>query len=117
MKRRDAFPSHFLKADDLHNKKLNLTISSAEMGKVGEDEKLLIYFKEEKKPLVCNVVNSKSIERIAKTDELDSWTHVKVVLYPTKVDFRGERVDAIRIEAPDEDDIPMTFPKRKKKKG
>ena len=117
MKRRDAFPSNYLKADDLHGKKLNLTISSAEMDTVGDDKKLLIYFKEEKKPLVCNMINSKSIETIAKTDEMDRWTHVKVVLYPTKVDFKGKRVDAIRIEAPDEDDIPMTFPKRKKKTG
>ena len=36
----------------------------------------------------------------AISDETDDWPGHEIVLYPTKVNFQGKMVDAIRIEMP-----------------
>jgi hypothetical protein len=45
MKTSDAFPSRFMKVADLGGKEVAATISSVELEKVGDDQKLVAYFK------------------------------------------------------------------------
>ncbi len=100
MKTSDAFPSRFMKVADLGGKEVTATISSVEMEKVGDDQKLVVYFKNGSKPLVLNRTNTTSIEEISGTDETDDWTNVRIVLFPSTVFFNGSKVGCVRVKAP-----------------
>jgi len=100
----DKFPSRFLKADDLSGRRRLLTIKAITEERVGQgsdaEDKLIASFKEEPKGLVLNRTNCDAIAEILGTEDLDTWPGHRIVLYPTKVDFKGKRVPAIRIEEP-----------------
>jgi hypothetical protein len=100
MKTGDAFPSRFMKVADLSGKEVAVSISSVEMEKVGDDQKLVCYFKGHLKALVLNRTNTTSIEEIAGTDETDEWTNVRIILYPSTVFFSGSKVPCVRVKAP-----------------
>ncbi len=111
-----AFPSKYLKHSDLQGRRLGVTIERVEVEKIGDKQKPVVYFVGKPKGLVLNVTNARAIAEIAGGDEeMDNWAGVHVLLYPTKVDFQGGRVDAIRVEAEDrpakppieEDDNPF----------
>lgn len=93
-----AFPSNYLKADDLGKSRPVVTISDVRVEKVGEDEKPIVYFEGKEKGLVLNKTNAATIAELADSSETDDWSGVRVRLYATKVDFQGRRVLAIRIE-------------------
>jgi hypothetical protein len=100
MKLGEAFPSKWLKAADLHGRKIGVTIDSVEMSNIGDEDKLIVYFKDKSKGLILNVTNANMIAEIAGTDETDNWRGVQIALYSTKVDFSGRRVDAVRVDYP-----------------
>ncbi len=100
MKTSDAFPSRFMKVADLNGKEVAVLISSVELEKVGDDQKLVCYFKGQLKALVLNKTNTISIEEISGTDETDDWVNVRIVLYPSTVFFNGSKVPCVRIKAP-----------------
>jgi hypothetical protein len=101
MKVGEAYPGKWIKAADLHGKRVPVVIDSVAMENIGDDgDKMVVYFKGKDKGLVCNVTNAHMIEEIANSDETDDWNGVQVVLYSTKVDFSGRRVDAIRVDYP-----------------
>lgn len=94
-----AFPSKYLKAADLKGHRATVTISSVEMEDIGDDEsKPVLYFDGKSKGLVLNKTNSSMIVEITDNSETDSWTGQQIVLFSTKVDFQGRRVDAIRVD-------------------
>ena len=101
----------YLKAEDLGDKKHTVTIYDIKRDRIGEDDKTIAFFREMKKGLVLNVTNGKTIRKIAGSEELSDWEGVKIVLYATEVDFKGERVPAIRVEAVKNGKVSM--PKRK----
>ncbi len=94
----EIFHSNFLKADDLQNRRVPVTIESVAMEEVAGDNKPVVYFQGKDRPLVLNKTNAQVIEEIAKTDQMDDWAGTKIVLYPTRVDFQGRRVPAIRVD-------------------
>lgn len=100
MKVSQAFPSNYLKADDLDGRRPLVTIKVVHMEDIGDDHKPVAYFQGKDKGLVLNKTNAIAITEIAGTDEMDEWTGVLIRLYATKVDFQGRRVLAIRVEAP-----------------
>lgn len=104
MKLSKAFPSKYLKADDLMGKRVTVTIESADMEDIGGDagEKLVIRFAGKEKGLVCNVTNANMIAEVTGSEETDDWAGQKIVLYATKVDYQGKRVPAIRVEEPEQ---------------
>jgi hypothetical protein len=65
-----------------------------------EDDKLVVYFKGAKKGLVLNVTNANMIAEIVGTEEMDEWAGKQIVLYPARVDFKGKRVPAVRVDYP-----------------
>lgn len=96
-----AFPSRWLKAADLGGRKVPVVIASSAIENIGDDaDKLVLYFQGKQKGLVLNVTNANMISEICGTDETDDWVGHEIVLFPTRVDFQGRRVDAIRVDYP-----------------
>lgn len=105
-----AFPSSYLKASDLAGRRVLVTISHVAMEDIGDDHKPVLYFAGKEKGLVLNKTNANMICEICQNDETDAWKGHAVVLYATKVDFQGKRVDAIRIDYPAAGQTPAPKP-------
>lgn len=101
MKIGSVFPSSFLKADDLQGRRVTVQIDTVTVEDIGDDRKPVLHFIGREKGLVLNKTNAAMVTEIAGTDETSDWHGVAVVLYPTRVDFQGKRVDAIRIDKPE----------------
>ena len=98
---RDSIPSKWLKAADLDGKPHLYTITRFAVEKSQEGEKFpAVYFKEEAKGLRLNVTNGKAIERITGSADPVRWPGVRIVVFPTETELRGETVDCIRVRAP-----------------
>ena len=110
MKIGEAFPSEFLRASDLDRKRIKVTISRVEMRELGDDKKPCVFFEGKEKGLALNVTNANTIAD-AYGDETDDWEGQEIILYSTKVEYRGKRVDGIRIDVPE----PEKKPARKAK--
>lgn len=95
-----AFPSNYLKAADLQGRRALVTISHVKMEDIGDDHKPVLYFAGKEKGMVLNRTNANMIAEITGIEETDQWNGKSVVLFSTKVDFQGRRVDAIRIDRP-----------------
>ena len=93
MKVNEAFPSKFLKADDLQDRTVKLTIDRVEMDEVGDGRKPIAYFKDAKKGLVLNVTNARAIATLAG-DDMDTWTGTQIELFSTPVTFKGQVTEA-----------------------
>lgn len=79
-----------------------VTIKSVETGTVinerhEKEEKILIYFKEAKKAMVCNVTNAKLIKKATGSKFVEDWVGRTIALYATEVSAFGETMDAIRV--------------------
>lgn len=100
MKISSAFPSKFLKAADLQDQNVNVTMSHVDMEDVGDtDKKPVLYFNGKDKGCVLNKTNSKVITQ-AYGDDTETWRGKPLILYPAMVDFRGDMVEAIRCRVP-----------------
>ena len=106
-----AFPSQYLKAADLQGRRVTVTIADVKMEDIGGDHKPVLRFQGKDKGMVLNKTNASLIAEIARSDETDEWSGVKIVLYPTKTDFQGKRVDAIRVDDPARGSTPKLAPK------
>ncbi len=91
------FPSKYLKAADLKGREPTVVIASAEIEKIGDDNKLVLYFQDKDKGIVCNRTNADRIAYMYGTDT-DSWIGKKIVLYTEMVNFQGKVTEAIRIK-------------------
>jgi hypothetical protein len=97
----DIFPSKYLKADDVEDEDLTLTIKELKQEKMGPEDadgetKPVLYFDETDKGLVLNVTNAKTIQGLYGK-HIEKWTGNKIVLFWTEVGFKGEMKPAIRI--------------------
>lgn len=93
-----AFPSDYLKAADLNGKAVRVTIDNVTEEKIGEDRKPVLHFVGKDKTLVLNKTNANRITEAVGSDETDDWQGWSITLYPCKVDYQGNRVDAIRVD-------------------
>lgn len=94
----DYIGSYALDSD----KDMILTIKSAgvEMvtGNAGKkEEKLVIHFHENVKPMICNRTNAKVITKLHKTPYIEQWAGKKIQLYSSRITAFGEEVDALRV--------------------
>lgn len=106
----EVFPSNYLKASDLNGKKLKLTIESVDMEEIGPDRKPVLHFAGKQKGLVLNKSKA-AVLSAAFGNETNHWDGMQVAIYPTKVSFNGQMVDAIGIEpvAPEADASSADF--------
>src|SRR5690606_41858672 len=89
----DAFPPTFLKAGDLNGQRAVVIVSHVKFEDIGGDHRPVVYFKGKTKGLVLNKTNGNMIAEISGDDDTDNWGGTRLVLYPTRVDFQGKRVD------------------------
>lgn len=96
------YPSQYVSAPDLKGKDVTVTISATNAeelmltgGKRGK-KKLILTFKEAKKKLVCNVTNANTLVDLYGT-RAEDFVGKRITIYPTKANFGGKMVDAVRI--------------------
>lgn len=103
MRVNSAFPSKYLKAEDLGEARLVVTIDRVTVEAIGQDskdKKPIVYFRGKEKGLALNKTNAKSISKILGTDETDDWSGGQIGIYQTETDFQGDRVACIRVFTP-----------------
>ena len=100
MKISAAFPSNYVKASDLNGKPCPLTIRTCVLEELGQgndkEKKPVLYFQERQKGLVLNKTNANVIAN-AYGKMTEDWEGKTVEVYPARVEFKGNLVDAIRI--------------------
>lgn len=100
MRTGQAFPSKYLTAADLQGHTRKLVIARYTLEEIGDEkiEKPVLYFEGAKKAMVLNKTNANMISEVLGDDEMDNWVGKEISIFPTKVGFKGERVDAIRVK-------------------
>ena len=103
MKISGAFPSKYLKASDLGDRSLTVTIDNVVIENVGqegsaEEHKPVIYFAGKQKGLVLNKTNAEAIAYVYG-DETDAWLGKPVEIFTMMVSFQGRMTPGIRIRA------------------
>jgi len=101
MRGNEAFPSNWLKAEDLQGKRIAVTIedvTSEEMNFENKKErKPVMRFHNKEKALVLNRTNWNRLADFLGSDDSDDWVGKRIVLGVEKVDFQGKRVPAVRV--------------------
>lgn len=112
---RTAFPSKYLKAEDLGTSRPIVTIATIDFEMVGPGQdqarKLVAHFEEPIKPLVLNLINSATIAEVVGSDDYESWLGHRIQLYAAKTEFQGKRVPCIRVCAPPAKPIGRAVPR------
>ena len=101
----DAFPSNYIKANDLRGQAVLVQISDVVYEDIGSDRKPVMYFAGKDKGLVLNKTNSLMVAS-KHGPETDGWIGAQVELYPDKTQFQGQMVDCLRVRIP----IPPAAP-------
>ena len=103
MKISEEFSGTYLKAVDLHGKKVRVNIKTVRREEVGQGEdrayKPVVYFEGKDKGLVLNKTNATTIAETLG-DDTDDWPGRQIVLFSMKVQFGPKLVDAIRVDVP-----------------
>lgn len=91
-----------LKASDLQGAARKVKIESYEVREFDDNErkakKAVLRFEGKEKGLVVNKTNGQIIAHNVGSDELDDWIGHEIILYPTRVSFGDQMVDAIRVK-------------------
>jgi hypothetical protein len=94
-----SFLGSYLKQDDFDEPAV-LTISGAEGTRFEDEdkEKLVLYFDELDKGLVCNATNITLLISLTGSDDTDDWVGKQVTVYADKsIMFAGKKVGGLRI--------------------
>jgi len=84
---------------------ISVTIASAkkemvrEQGTNKEEGCLILKFRENYKPMICNVTNAKTISKVLESDYIEDWTGGRIIIGTEKVKAFGELWDALRVRA------------------
>ena len=96
----EAYPSKYLKADDLDGQDRTVNIRACiqeELGQGAEMEtKPVLYFDGGQKGLVLNKTNATAIAE-DYGDDTEAWAGREIVLFIQKVSFQGKLMPAIRV--------------------
>lgn len=99
MKLAEVFPSNYLKADDLQGRKPSVVIADARMELLGKDQKLILYFQNKDKGMVCNKTNAGRISDMYG-DDTDEWIGKEIILTSEFVEFQGKTTKGLRVQPP-----------------
>jgi hypothetical protein len=96
-----AFPSKYVRVEDLDGRDITVRIDRIQMEEVGEErkEKPVLYFESKSKGMVLNVTNAKTISASYGNDSED-WRGREIVLFETSVSYKGETKPGIRVRVP-----------------
>lgn len=99
----DAFPSAYVKSSDLNGGTRTLTIKEVKLEDLGQgaDKKTkpVLFFEEAQKGMVLNVTN-KNVIKDAYGPETSAWIGKPLEVFATKVEFKGQQTDGIRVRIP-----------------
>ncbi len=99
MKISDEFPSQFLKASDLGGRDIRLTMDRVDREKIGQDLKMVLYFKGKQKGMVLNRTNAFTIGD-AYGEDTEDWSDQPIILFSIKTEYQGKVVDGLRCRVP-----------------
>jgi hypothetical protein len=104
--------SRYLRAEDIPQEKLLRikTVTEETVGQ-GAEKKLVVWFTNDKRGLVLNRTNNKTI-RSAYGDDVSGWTNMLVVVFQTQADYQGRMVPALRVRIPPPTQRPDTVPQQ-----
>lgn len=98
----DAFPSSFLKVDDLKGQPHTLTILRVQAEQLGDPNnpefKPVASFENTKKQLVLNKTNFTTIAEVLGESDTDAWAGKQITLIPARTEYQGKRVPCIRVQ-------------------
>jgi hypothetical protein len=96
-----AFPSKYVKASEIPEEGLTLTIDRVDVEDVDGkgSHKPVLYFRKAKKGLVLNVTNGKKIQQVCGSAETDDWSGKAITLYQSETEYAGDTVACIRVRA------------------
>ena len=63
----------------------------------GKEDKPVLFFDGDVKPLILNTTNMKAIEKVCGSPYMDEWVGKKLQLYVTMVSAFGSTTDAVRV--------------------
>lgn len=96
----EAFPSKYIKASDIGDKAITVTIENITLEDVGQgqkkEEKIVLHFQGKEKGLVCNKTNANTISGFYG-DETEDWIGKRITLVTREVEFQGDAVMAVRV--------------------
>ena len=94
----EVFTSNTLKASDLNERDVTLTITGVEIKKYEEGSKPVLAFAGTDKKFVCNITNARRIGKMHGDKNItENWIGKQITLYEEDVDFKGDTVPAIRV--------------------
>ena len=99
MKISEEFPSKYLKSSDLKGHEVKVIMSNCEREKIGNDDKLVLYFKGKEKGVVLNKTNAGVISDFYGDDTAD-WYEQPIILFAVRTEFQGKPVDGLRVRIP-----------------
>ena len=100
MKVSDAFPSKWLRADDVGDRPIPVTIADVRQEEVGDDQRMVLYVEGQSRGIILNKTNANRIKELYGNDT-DDWVGERVALYTELVSFQGKTTNSIRVrEAP-----------------
>ena len=97
----DFDKSKYLRAEDLKTEK-KFRIKSVTVEEVGNDrkeEKLVVWFTNDKRGLVVNKTNNRTL-RGAFGDDTSTWRDKIIIVFPTMVEYRGKITPGLRVRIP-----------------
>ena len=95
----EFFPSKHLKASDLKDKEVRVTIQRVEREKLGEDMRPVVYFNGKEKGVALNKGNTTTLVDAFGRNSND-WFGREIILLSVWTDYQGKPVQGIRIRIP-----------------
>lgn len=111
MKISEEFPSQYLKAADLRGHEVRVTMGRVEREEIGQDKKLVLYFKGKEKGMILNKTNANAIGD-HYGDDTDDWFDQPLILFAIKTEYQGKPVDGLRCRIPTAKDNREAAPRR-----
>lgn len=97
MRKDSVYPSKYLKATDLRDKDVTVTIEGAEYITLQGKPALLVTFKGKEKGLIVKPSVWDQIAQATGCEDSDDWGGQTITLFPTETDFAGQTYEVIRV--------------------
>ncbi len=92
----NIYYGEYLKAEDV-KKDIRVKVKAVTVESVDGEIKIVVEFDEIRKKLVLNKTNKDTLKKNIGTSETDEWIGKYCVIGVDMVEFRGEKVPALRI--------------------
>lgn len=101
-----AYPSKYLKSEDLGDRTVLCIMSHVEICEVDDGvEKPVLYFQDKDRGMVLNLTNANTISAVYG-DDTDGWRGQELVIYVDKnVMFGAKRTGGLRVRPPEPRDV------------